>query len=123
MELPKFNFFTRTVLFVSWVSRLIRCCHVRNFRRSRELNLVMVLHSVHRQPPVYHRQFDFYSHNTAWIHDNSQPANSVLSPIYRFICGKYLTTTLKLACLFNAVGRVNDHLYISINIHTLYAYL
>ncbi|MCW5317036.1 hypothetical protein GTQ43_25410 [Nostoc sp. KVJ3] len=70
-----------TVLFVSWVSRLIRRCHVRNFRRSRELNPVMVLHRVHRQPPAYRREFDFCSYNTAWIHDNSQPANSVLSPI------------------------------------------
>ncbi|MEH1906945.1 MAG: hypothetical protein V7L05_12895 [Nostoc sp.] len=95
-----------TVLFVFWVSHLNRRRHVRNFRRSRELNLVMVLHSVHRQPPAYHREFDFYSHNTAWIHDNSQPANSVLSPIYRFIARlvSYYYFEVSLSVQYGRVG-------------------
>lgn len=79
----------------------------------------MVLLSVHRQPPVYHRQFDFLfvqhrldsrllSYQLTVFFPQSL-ANSVLFPISDVSTASL--TTLKLAFMFHTVGRVIDHLY------------
>ncbi|WP_231866956.1 hypothetical protein, partial [Anabaena sp. 4-3] len=62
--------------------------------------------------------FDCFSSYSPWIYDNGQPARFSDSPIYRFICGKVRTPTLKLACLFNTVGWVVNHLYSTVDLTT-----
>ncbi len=52
---------------------------------------------------------DSSSHNTSWIYGNSPPARRVPSP--NFDVSAASLTTLKLACLFHAIGWVNNHLY------------
>lgn len=61
-------------------------------------------------------QFDCFlvQHGLAYLLPQSviiRTSGHVLSLIYRFICGKTRTSTLMLACLFNTVRWVINHLY------------
>jgi len=54
---------TRTVLFVFEISRLNRRCHVGTPQGCLTFKSIVVLLSVHRQPPVFHRQLQNYWFN------------------------------------------------------------
>ena len=66
-----------------------------------------------RQPPIFHRQFNFCSYNIPRIYCNGIPSRNVPSPISDVSAASL--TTLKLAFLFHTVGWVIDHLHIITN--------
>ncbi len=74
-------------------------------------NISLTLATLHNvtQAATLCPKVDSFSHNTSWIYGNSPPARYVPSP--NFDVSAASPTTLKLACLFHTIGRVNDHLY------------
>ncbi len=117
-EIDKFNTGevpTDSACATSGASRLIRRCLLVQVQIGLTQRLsvytVYLLKGEPAQPSHFLGQFDYLSSYSPWIYDNGQPARFSDSPIYRSICGKVRTPTLKLACLFNTVGWVNNHKY------------